>query len=792
LHFDRATRVALEYPQLLALVAGEARTDLGAARLFALEPAADRSELDRRRAAWEEVARLSVEGPFAPSLGEPLEPLLSRIESDLDPLDGSEILLVARLLAAGGEAARRIAAADPACPELASRLDGLDDPEPLLRRIEQVLDDKGRVRDDASPRLIELARQARSSRDRLYRELERVRSDHADLFVEETTPMRGGRLLLVLDSGARGRLPGLVHGRSGSGRSFYFEPLAAVEENNTLQSAVEEQEEERARLLRELLDALVENAGLVGRLADLVGELDALESSVRFARRSGGRLVPISETRKLVLREARHPLLDPRLAPLRESRLGAAGHAGEAVPLDLELGGERRVLVVTGPNAGGKTVALKCAGLAALAHQAGLPVACGPGSELPLFDHVVATVGDEQDLLADRSTFSGRLERLAEAWSGAGPASLALLDELGSGTDPEEGSALGVALVEHLLERGGLGIVTTHLSAVALAALDHDGASCAAMEFDPASGRPTFRLRPGAPGGSEAIALARRLGLPERWIERAEGLLGDEQRELRRVLVELERTRGELAAASAEAAARAAEAAEEAARLDRERARLESERRMVGKRLEGELERFREGVRSELRATVERLKKEIEAGRRRGLEAEATRRLFESAPELAVDEEPADSGGPLVEGAAVRHRALGWKGRLERLDGGRAEVVVGGKRLRCKAGELLVVAGPEAAPSRSGRVSAPEAPGVEPELHLLGFTVEEGLAAVEAYLDRALSAGREEVRIVHGHGTGRLRDAVRAHLRKHPAVDEARPGAPNEGGNGATVVRLAG
>jgi DNA mismatch repair protein MutS2 len=785
---SRETLAALEWPALVALFADEARTDLGAAEIAALEPTGDAEELNRRRAAFAEAARLSVDGALVPSLDTAFAPLLERLETGLPPLDGPEILTMARLLEAGAAAFERIRSADPPVPELARRLEGLGDPTVLVAHVQRILDRKGQVRDDASPRLAELAREVRGARDRLYTRLEKVRETNRELFGEETVPMRGGRLLLVLSSGARGRMPGLVHGRSASGKSFYFEPLDVVEDNNQLATAVEEQDAERRRLLAELLAAFVAELPLVRAIAERIAALDALEAARRFAAAAGGRLPELGEPGRLRLIGARHPLLDPRLASRRQRVLGAAGHTGPVEPLDLELSAERRVLVVTGPNAGGKTVAAKTLGLAALAAQAGLPVPCESGTVLPVFGSIVATVGDEQDLLADRSTFSGRLARLGEAWDAAGPAALALLDELGSGTDPEEGAALGVALLEHLLERGALALFTTHLARLAAAALERDGAACAAMEFDPDSGRPLYRLRPGAPGGGEALALARRLGLAPRWIARAEQLLGPGHRDLRRLLAELEATRAELARTTLAADERRAAAALEAARLERERAALEAERRTVGRRLEGELAAFRERVKRELADVEQRLRREFEAGRRRGVAAEELARRFEGAPELAP--EPAQApAGPLEVGARVRHRTLGWSGRLERLDGDRAEVAVSGKRVRSRLGELVAVGSERPAPAAPAAVDPGEATAPA-ELMLLGRRVEEALGEIDDFLDRGLRAGLREARIVHGHGTGRLRDAIREHLRRHPAVATYRAGAPNEGGNGATVVAL--
>lgn len=804
---SEATLDALEYPTLVRLLGALAHTDLGRERLGALLPAGSAAELALRRQAYEETARLGLDGPLVPFEEVALGPLVARLESARPPLEGSEILVLARALATAGAAARRIGAAgaaprgieaagaaprgigaaDPACPLLLSRLAGVADPAPLVARIGRVLDARGQVRDDASPRLKELRRQIQGARERLYTRLETVAAGHREALAEDTIPMRGGRLVLMLSAGARGRLAGLVHGRSGSGKSLYFEPLEVVEENNTLQSAVEEMEAERRRILAELLAALAAELPLVERLLDLLAELDHLEALGRFARLAGAQLPELGPAGRIRLVSARHPLLDPRLAALRAEVLGAAGHEGEIVPLDLELAAPRQVLVITGPNAGGKTVALKTLGLLALAAQAGLPIPAAAGSELPWLLSVVATVGDEQDLLAERSTFSGRLQRLAEAWRAAGPDALALVDELGSGTDPEEGAALSRALVEELAARGGLALVTTHLAALAAAALELPGAGCAAMEFEPESGRPTFRLRPGSPGGSEALALARRLGLPGDWIARAEALLGPGHRDLRRLMAELEATRSELAA-EAERARRGAEsAALEEARLERERSALEAERRGVGAKLRGELAAFREKVERQLVGELGRLREEFAAGRRESAARAAAARLLAEAPDLVAEEtEPTD--GPLEVGAPVRHRRLGWTGRLERLDGERALVLVRGKKLAAQAGDLAPAAAPVSAqPVRS---EAAEREAAAAELQLIGLRVEEAIELLDGWLDRALADGREQVRVVHGHGTGRLREAVRQHLRRHPAVAAHRPGAANEGGNGATVVTL--
>jgi DNA mismatch repair protein MutS2 len=801
---SQATAQALEFPSLLAVVSRFAASDLGRERALALRPFEEEDALRAHRTLFEEAFRLVGERALVPDFDVPLGDLLTGIATGRPPIEGIDLVRLADLGKATRTAVARIREAVPPCPALGGLARDLPDIDSLLHRIERTLDRRGEVREDASPRLSALRRQIRTVRDQIYRDLGDFVSTHKDELSEETIPMRGGRLVVVLQSGARGRSGGLVHGRSATGRSFYFEPLHVVETNNTLQQSVEDEEAERRRILMELIEAARAALPALREHSWFLGELDLLQASVRFGERCGGVLPEIGARHDLKLLLARHPLLDPCLAEIREEALGQAGHSGDIVPLHVEVGGERRILVITGPNAGGKTVSLKTAGILALMAQCGLPIPAGPGSRVPFLSRLVATVGDEQDLLADRSTFSGRLLRLQEAWEWAGPDSLVLLDELGSGTDPEEGAALAEALLEGLLEKGSLGVITTHLAQLAAAALELSGASCAAMEFDPNTGRPTFRLVPGPPGASEALALARRLGLPAEWLDRAEARLGSEHRDLRRLIAEVERVRQELAETRERLETERADAEKLARRLAGEREALEDERRSVSGRMKAELEQFRRETTERLRREESRLRERFEEGRRKGLAAEAVETLFATAPAFGGEE--TGPGGPLVVGEAVRHRGFGWQGTLEKLEDGRAEVLVRGKRVRCRPEELTAASGAPTprkereAPARearptsrlSGRGDLDEAASVAPEINLIGQRVEPALDQLDAYLDQALLASRKEVRVVHGHGSGRLRQAVREHLRRHRGVADLRPGAPNEGGDGATVVTFRG
>ena len=780
-----ATLEALDLPKLLAMLAGQAATDLGRRRLLELRPLADAAALADRRRRYAEAAELLAEGALVPSFEEPLAELLDELDGERCELGGAELVTLAAAVRAAAAAISRITAG-----LLAEEVRELPDLAPWQRRVKQALDGRGRVRDDASPELRKLRRRVQGVREALYGELRQTAAASRELLSEETIPLHEGRLVLLVQAAARGRLPGLVHGRSATGRSLYFEPLAAVEGNNRLQEAVSEERAERQRIVNDLIAEARRQAAEFRRLFDYLGRLDALQAAWRYAGAAEGRLAEVGGEREMRLVAAHHPLLEPRLAELRRATLGEAGHTGRSVPVDLELAADRRLVVVTGPNAGGKTVTLKTVGLTVLAHQCGLPVLAASGTRLPLLRRVTAAVGDEQDMLRDRSTFSGRLQRLREIWEATGAGSLVLVDELGSGTDPEEGAALAIALLEALLDEGALALLTTHLTPLAAAALERDGAWCAAMEFDPESGAPTFRLRPGAPGGSQALSLARRLGLPAAWLDRAEELLGADHRDLRRLLAEVESVRAELAAAESRARREADRLAAESRQLEEQRQALADERRSLGKRLRGELEAFERQVRSQLRAELEAMRQAVAVGRRKGLVSGAATRLFADAP---VVEEPAvrESGPPRL-GGVVRHRGLGWQGTLHKVSGEAAEVVVGGKRLRCALGELESVAedaGPT--PRRPDAVATPDAAPPPAELELIGMRVEPALDELDLYLDRALLAGLSEVRVVHGHGSGRLREAVREHLRHHPAVGSQRPGRRNEGGNGATVVTLA-
>ena len=786
---NEATAEALELPAILALIADGTATDVGKRLCLASTPTAAEAALRAAVERGEEMERLLGEGAIVPRVEEPLARAVRRLADDRLGLGVEELVHLRLLLRVVAGAVDRIRGADPACPRLAELVATLSDLSSLRDSLEKTLDDRGEVREDASRALLSLSKQTRRARAAAYKELERVLREHREEIAEETIPVHGDRLVLLLRSGAKGKVRGLVHGRSGSGKSYYFEPFSAVEANNRLQEARQAAEVERQRLLQELITSAYENRDALEHQLQVLAEVDRCQAAARFATAGKARWLVPSERASLRLAGARHPLLDPRLADRRERVLGTAGHTEPVVPLSVELDDECRILVVTGPNAGGKTVALKTVGLTLLLAHCGLPVPVATGSTVPLLERVEAIVGDEQNLLADLSTFSGRLLRLGDAWAAAGPRCLTLIDELGSGTDPEEGGALGVALLEGLLQRGGMAIITSHLTRLAAAALDMECAACAAMAFDASSGNPTYELVPGAPGASEALSLARRLGLAREWVDRAEELLGSEHGRLQRLLAEVEEHREELARGLDEAAGHQRRLQAERQEVAELREALEGKRERLASTSREELAAFRRKVKAQLRGELESMREAVESGRRRGLVERATESLFAEAPVVA---EPVADGVGVVVGSQVRHQSLGWRGRVVEIERERATVAVHGKRVRCRLRELTLENVAPSRPTVRREDETKSHPGVERELHLRGQRVEEALEELDRYLDRCLLASLHEVRIVHGHGSGKLKRAVRESLREHVAVESWRPGEPREGGDGATVVVLAG
>jgi DNA mismatch repair protein MutS2 len=670
---------------------------------------------------------------------------------------------------------------------LAEVRDALDDAPDLRERIERSVGESGELLDSASSTLAGIRRRLRVTQDRVRERLNAMlrSSELAGSIGEAIVTVRGGRYVIPIRAEAKGRVKGIIHDQSASGATVFVEPLGVVELNNTwTETAIAEKREEE-RILDELSREVEARAESLSDSLAALTRADLWLAKARLgARMDGIRPAPVDDAAELLA--ARHPLLGP-----------------EAVPIDLRVG-ERfgyRALVVTGPNTGGKTVSLKTLGLLALMHQAGLRVPAVEGSRLPVFRRVMADIGDEQSIAQSLSTFSSHLRNVIRFVEAAGPATLVLLDEIGAGTDPTEGSVLAMAVLTRLLDAGATVAATTHYAELKTFAEIDPRVSNAAVEFDVATLRPTYRLSIGLPGKSQAFAIAERLGLPPQILDDARQRLSADHVSLEETLaaiqlterergVELERARQETEAAQQE---------RERARTGVSRARHEAAEILAdARRAADELFRQAEREVAELRRELGRRRGRGRAEAAAGLEElgrrAAAARTETVAPSLeapATDEAPQ----PRV-GLWARSRTLGSAGRIVEISGrtGRITLETDGPRVVVPGEDVEVLPEPAAEPAPRD-VAADElrrraAARISPSLDLRGERVEAALEELDAYLDEALLAGLDQVAIIHGAGTGALRNAIRERLADHPRVRSVRTGRRQEGGDGTTIALL--
>jgi DNA mismatch repair protein MutS2 len=737
--------------------------------------------LSALRATSEARTATAVRGdPPLPELPD-LRPVLARCRVAGTVLDGAELVQILPTLRAVPPLSAYGASVRESAPGLAVLLTGLPWPSGLADALGRAIDDDGAVKDQASARLAGLRRELRHRRARLLKELEHmVQAGDDRIFADRFVTVRHGRYVVPIRAEARTRISGIVHDRSQSGQTLFVEPAAYVEANNDLAELAREEEGEIARVIAELTDAVRARLPELDRLVETLADLDWAFARGRAAERMGAS-APLIGGGTVALREARHPLLvaqswnDP---------------ARPVVPIDLELDGDRPLLVITGPNAGGKTVALKTLALSAMMAQTGCHVPAADGSQLPLFDAVHAIIGDEQSVAENLSTFSAFVRQVRDVLAKAGPGSLVLLDELGAGTDPDEGAALAQAILESLAESGALVVASTHLEPLKAFASTHPRARNAAVEFDADALAPTFRIRYDRPGQSYALMIAGRLGLPPELIARAQAHRSADAARVSALLERLDenarRETSRVAALDAQTSAAAAHLA--TARETEERARSRAREIVDGARAEATA--LLADVRRAVNAEWDRLKR---ADRSRPALEDGRRRLRQALDRIVAVAPPAREieRDPLGAGACVRADHLGLHGEIVAVAGSTATVRSGSVTVRVPLSALRRADGiPDRPRPGPPPVVAPAVREIPPELLLLGRTTDEARDMVERYLDDAFVGGLPAVRLVHGKGTGALRKAVRELLSGHPLVESFRDGDPSEGGAGATVAQL--
>jgi DNA mismatch repair protein MutS2 len=759
---------------------------MGRDRATAAEPLTDLSDV---QAAIEMTRQarlaLATNGTLSLEALPDIRPILTRCRAEGSVLDGSEMIQIVPILDASPKLRAYGRGVRESSPSVATITEALPRFAELADRLRGALDASGAVTDDASPALKRLRREIRERRRQLATELERAfhGSDADRLFADHYVTLRHGRYVLPVRTESRGRVRGIVHDRSQSGQTLFIEPEHVVEANNDLVQATREEEHETARILAELTAAVHARLDDLDALVRTIGELDWVFARAQAAERMGATAPAIDAGRTVELRGARHPLLlaqswkDPSRA---------------VVPMDLELGPERPLLVITGPNAGGKTIALKTLAVQALMAQVGCHVPADEGSRLPVFDDVFAIIGDDQSVAENLSTFSAFVKQAREILERADRHSLVLLDELGAGTDPDEGAALAQAILEELAERGALVIATTHLEPLKAFASTHPLARNASVEFDTATLAPTFRLRYDQPGQSYALTIAARLGLGADLIARANAHRSEHAARLADLLATLDANARTEAERAREIERIRTEAAAQLARARQTEAAAEGRAQAIVARARAEATALVGEIRRALTAEWDKLKRSDRS--RRSLD-ESRRRVREIAGRMEplAPETPGERSVALALGATVAAEHLGIRGELVEIAGGSATVRSGSVTVRVPLQVLRPVAATSAAPaSRSRATESIRAShrSVSGEILLLGQTTDEARDRVEKYLDDAFLAGLVSVRLVHGKGSGALRKTVRDLLAGHPLVESFRDGEPSEGGTGATVAAL--
>ena len=783
----------LELPKILERLASYCSFAVSADLAVNLAPSTEPAEV-RRRLAETAQARAALNANDSLSIGSAhdVRNIVAHAARG-GMLEPQELLDVCDTLVSARNVQRAISRMAGLYPDLSAITARIEPCAGLVNEIARCIDDKGEVRDSASPALGGIRRNVRVVHDRLLSKLQRIVTDsNASSYLQDAlVTQRGGRYVIPVKSDFKGRIPGLIHDQSASGLTLFIEPLATLELNNEWRELQMAEEREVRKILSTLSELVQADSTFIVRTVEALGEFDLALAKAKYADairavlptvidiRGGANAGPSSA---ISLQQARHPLLNP----------------ATVVPIDVLMDESARILVITGPNTGGKTVALKTIGLLAVMSQSGLHVPA-EAAAFPVFEEVLADIGDEQSIEQSLSTFSAHLTNLVSFLGNVNARSLALLDELGAGTDPSEGAALARAILEYLLGSKALCVIATHYPELKAWAYMTDGAVNASVAFDVETLRPLYKLTIGLPGRSNAFAIAQRLGVPLEILALAQGYIDSSDAHTEDMLAEIAKIQRQLEAAS-EAAQRAQHDAEHNA--DRIRARLSA----MDDERKGMLADAREDALREveaLRAEVRRMRGRIIAS---GGSLDDVKTIekdidtLQSAPPLPAQPDVERNRDPLPGRRAiktndtVRIKSLNTEGIVGTVNGDEADVQIGRMRTRVKLSDLERTH--KARASQENDKSAepyqmadkPVSPGIE--LDLRGLTGEEGVERVEDHLDRASRAGLPFVRVIHGKGTGALRRAIRIAIKSNTLVKSYETGQEGEGGDGVTVVRL--
>ncbi len=803
-NMDEKTLQIIGFDKVLERLASHTTFSGGREAALYLRPHPDLDEVRRRLAETEEARTLLASRTVEMGGIHDVRPLVEQAERGV-MLRPSELLEVQSTLRQAGNLRRVLVRFGEQFPNLGELGYQIEDCRHVAEQIGGAIDDSGTVMDNASTKLLQIRQKMKEAQGRLMRALERIITSPAYVphLQEALITQRNGRYVIPVRAESRGAVRGLVQGQSSSGATFFIEPMATVELNNQVREWQLAEEREIRRILGELSNAVAEEAVYIVRTVEILAELDLIFARAHYAEALNANNVAVlpfasprpigdeAEAERMPLQHpgvildfkaARHPLLDP----------------ATVVPIDVHFGEDWFVLLITGPNTGGKTVTLKTVGLLTAMAQSGMHIPVATGGRFTPFESIYADIGDEQSIEQSLSTFSAHMNNIIRILQQANSNSLVLLDELGAGTDPEEGSALARALLNFLLQHSVPTIATTHYPELKVFGHNTAGVINASVEFDPETLAPTYELSIGLPGRSNALAIARQLGLSQSIIAAAKAMVRPESLEVDRLLAEIRTAREDARRQRQEAARRLQQLEAMEADLRYQTTEIEKVRREVINEAREVAQEELSSVRAEIAQIRSRLHSlgSVDRSLHEQMLAEAEKVLREREKEAAVVEEAALTAaalpaGPLQVGDKAWVPNLATNGEIVAIEGEEAEVQVGSFRLKVPYRRLQRAEAPVAAASEA-EVAPAAVRSVGVELDVRGQHVEEMLPKLEKYLDDAYLAAMPWVRIIHGKGTGTLRQVVRDMVRRHPLVKAYRSGEAGEGGDGVTVVTFVG
>jgi len=789
---------------------GHVRTPYGRERLEALRPSADREQVAARlEKAGEMQAVLGFDDPLPPAAAEDIRPLLARIAPEGSTASGEELADAGRVLTALRllhDYLNSRKAKYPALWDVATQIVAL---QAVEEAISTSIDDQGRVKDDASPELQRITRTLADRQGKLRETLMRaLRKAISEGWATEDQPtIRGGRAVIPIRAEAKRKVQGFVHDVSATGQTVYIEPASVLDLNNEIRELESERKRESARILREVTGQLRLHREDVGIGLDALGKLDAYASVGRLANELDALVPALNDDGLIRLVHARNPVL------VLHFKFKEENDAREVIPLGLELGEKALTLIITGPNAGGKSVAMKTVGVLSLMAQCGIPIPADPGTSLPLFSRLFVDLGDRQSIQEDLSTFTSHLASIAQMLEEADSRSLVLIDEAGTGTDPAEGGALAQAILQRLTEQGARTIATTHHGSLKAFAHTAEGVENGSMQFDRETLTPTYRFQTGIPGSSYAFEIAARVGLDRGVVEVARELVGEGKAALEDLIADFEQRTQEAESRREEAETQLAEAERIRADYEERLGHIRSDR----EQLKAEALEQAEQIVQDANAAVEKTIREIkEAEAERGA-TRAARKQLEAARETitkrrkkaagqsrraagsdsvtdGVPKGSSDASGPIRRGDQVRLEGSSAVGEVVELSEREAVIAFGSMTSRVKLERLTKVGGPQQqkVEVRAQRPS-PSSPSItttRTRIDVRGQRVEEAVPEIMRLVDEAVAASAPSVEILHGKGTGALRIAIREHLASRDDVASFESALWNQGGDGVTLVIL--